>query len=187
MKSMSKRGATRQAGFTLVELVIVITILGVLAAVALPRFTGLQSDARASKLNAFAGSIRAASAQVKAVATVKGVQCNTTGQSVSLEGTLIGVTQCYPSATSILEAAGIDTTSGTATAANKDGFYWSATAGSGVGGAATAGTAYIKVADATTPDKCMVTYTEAKGSVDSNTGVYSLISAPTVEVITTGC
>ena len=47
-------------GFTLIELVIVIVILGILAAVAVPKFAGLTGEAKSSVMKGIAGSIRAA-------------------------------------------------------------------------------------------------------------------------------
>jgi prepilin-type N-terminal cleavage/methylation domain-containing protein len=51
-----------QRGFTLIELVMVIVILGVLAAVAIPKFVDLKSDARAAALSGVAGALNSASA-----------------------------------------------------------------------------------------------------------------------------
>lgn len=53
---------TMQQGFTLVELVIVIIILGILAAVAVPKFIDLSSDAKTAATNSVAASLAAASA-----------------------------------------------------------------------------------------------------------------------------
>lgn len=54
------------AGFTLVELIVVIVILGIIAATAIPRFIDVQRDARIAAVNGFGGGLRAAARLVQA-------------------------------------------------------------------------------------------------------------------------
>ncbi len=81
-----------QSGFTLVELVIVIIILGLLAAVAVPKFIDLSSDARTAATNSVAASIAAANSinyTARKVNSAKGVPVtNCTDGGTLLQGGL---------------------------------------------------------------------------------------------------
>ena len=65
---------SKQRGFTLIELIIVIVILGVLAVVAAPRFIDITSDARVAALQNLAGQMRSTVDLVQAKARVRGIR-----------------------------------------------------------------------------------------------------------------
>jgi prepilin-type N-terminal cleavage/methylation domain-containing protein len=60
MRKFSNGLVAKQSGFTLIELVIVIVIIGILAAVAIPRLTGVSDEARISTNTAVLGALKSA-------------------------------------------------------------------------------------------------------------------------------
>lgn len=71
-------------GFTLIELVIVIVILGILAASAAPKFINLQSDAKRSVVLGLKGALTSAFSMVHAKAIIQGK--DKSGESICLNG-----------------------------------------------------------------------------------------------------
>jgi MSHA pilin protein MshA len=85
----------RQRGFTLIELVVVIALLAILAAFAIPRYAGLEREARSATILGVAGSVRSGAALVHGLYLSQGLN------PVVMEGNIINLTEGYPDATDV--------------------------------------------------------------------------------------
>lgn len=99
-----KNQMSNQKGFTLIELIIVIVILGILAVTAAPRFIDLQSDARAKTLQGVKAALQGASQLVYAKAAIAGQQNSATVVSTALSSTVsVSTINGYPDAETVTD------------------------------------------------------------------------------------
>lgn len=157
-------------GFTLIELIIVIIILGILAVTAAPKFIDIQNDARKAALNGVKGSIAGAMTIINAKSALE-------GENRDFGGTAAGVATDYgyPEATAaaLQEAAGISATDFTIVAE-----VTAATATTSA--ASTAGVVLIHSADKTYANvadikasECYITYTSGSSTATTATQTIS--------------
>ncbi len=88
---------TQQKGFTIIELVVVIVILGIVSVTAASKFLNLQTDARISTLNGLKGGMEGASAMLYGKTSALGLD-KAASASINVEGDNVSVVYGYPAA-----------------------------------------------------------------------------------------
>ena len=98
MKNAARQTMNKQTGFTLIELVVVIVILGILAVTAAPKFINLQDDARTATLQAVKASMQSASSLIYSKALIAGHESNASAATeiVYVNATPIQINYGYP-------------------------------------------------------------------------------------------
>jgi MSHA pilin protein MshA len=128
-----------QRGFTLIELVVVIVILGILAAFALPKFMGLETQARIASLRALEGTLRSSSAMAHSLWMANG------GAAINIEGNPVTMVNGYPNLGTIQNTL----QTGTVQAGTPGRFTYAAATG------------IFQLVGAPTAANCTVTYAQA--------------------------
>lgn len=167
-----------QKGFTLIELIIVIVVLGILAVTAAPQFINFSSDARTSTVKGLKGALQGAAQTVYARAAIDDALDGTSATTVDVNG--VDTVNGYPAATEggIVTAANLDATNvaPTTTVTTDWAFFVdSGTISIAPGDQVPANTA--AAVEDITDTNCYATYSDA---TDSNT-------PPEITVVTTGC
>jgi MSHA pilin protein MshA len=162
----------KQAGFTLIELVIVIVILGILAATAAPKFIDLTGDAKKSVIQGVQGTINSAMNLAHAKAIVSS-QTGATGQVV-INGQYYALIYGYPT----VAGAGTGTPDGTTGKGLGIDKLVELSNGSDITYAA----GVYSHDDAADPTKCKVTYADASGS-----GSPVIVTPASAEIDVTDC
>ena len=149
-------------GFTLIELIIVLVILGVLAVIALPRYIDLGTDARLAKLEALEGSMRSATELVHYKAVIEQKTDCATDLTITVGNEVITLRCGYPCPHPNGIAKAVET---------DEDFTW-------VGGncAGQLGAVEVRLADAPDPANCKIRYVSARAT-----------RAPAFNQTTTGC